>query len=51
MKFQVTCDNCKKAMELDYQSLERLIEKKATFIVCKDCQRKKDADFIRKFKG
>ena len=51
MKALVTCDVCKQSVELDHQSLQRLIEQKPTFIICKDCQRKKDAEFIRYFRG
>ena len=50
MKFQVICDYCKQTIELDHKDWQRLIEQKATFIMCKDCQQKKDAEFIRIFK-
>lgn len=50
MKFQTTCDNCKKTIELDHAALERLIEKKAEVIICETCRQKRDAAFICKMR-
>jgi Fe2+ or Zn2+ uptake regulation protein len=50
MKFQVTCDNCKKIIEFDHAALERLIEQKAEVIICETCRQKRDAAFICKMR-
>jgi hypothetical protein len=50
MKFQVTCDNCKKTIEIDHKDWQRLIEQKAEVIICETCRQKRDAAFICKMR-